>query len=237
MKKIFTLAAAAIMAATSVANAESTDFTLLTDASKLADGCEIVLVAMKGADYYAMSTTQNANNRGTTIVTVEGDVVTPNEETQIVTLVDGGPEQATQTWLFKVGEDAYLYAAGGTGTKNYMRTGAISEVSYATIAIDATTGESEIVFQGNVNRNTLQFNANNAPTLFSCYNGAQTPPYIYMRPKQVPTGVNDVNTAKAVKSVRYFNLMGVESADLNEGVNIVVTTYTDGTTASAKVIR
>ncbi|MDO4512029.1 MAG: hypothetical protein Q4B68_09465 [Bacteroidales bacterium] len=52
----------------------------------------------------------------------------------------------------------------------------------------------------------------------------------------IPTGVNDLD-AKAVKSVRYFNLMGVESAGPVEGVNIVVTTYTDGTTSSAKVIR
>lgn len=53
----------------------------------------------------------------------------------------------------------------------------------------------------------------------------------------VSTGVNDVNCAKEVKGVSYFNMMGVESAQPFEGVNIMVTTYTDGTQSAAKVLR
>lgn len=55
--------------------------------------------------------------------------------------------------------------------------------------------------------------------------------------KEVVTGVNDVNSAKEVKGVSYFNMMGVESAQPFEGVNIMVTTYTDGTSSTAKVLR
>lgn len=51
------------------------------------------------------------------------------------------------------------------------------------------------------------------------------------------TGVNDVNSAKEVKGVSYFNMMGVESAQPFDGVNIMVTTYTDGTSSAAKVLR
>lgn len=54
---------------------------------------------------------------------------------------------------------------------------------------------------------------------------------------KVATGVNDVNSAKEVKGVSYFNMMGVESAQPFDGVNIMVTTYTDGTSSAAKVIR
>lgn len=53
----------------------------------------------------------------------------------------------------------------------------------------------------------------------------------------VSTGVNDVNSAKEVKGVSYFNMMGVESAQPFDGVNIMVTTYTDGTQSAAKVLR
>ena len=53
----------------------------------------------------------------------------------------------------------------------------------------------------------------------------------------VSTGVNDVNGAKEVKGVSYFNMMGVESAQPFVGVNIMVTTYTDGTQSAAKVLR
>ena len=55
--------------------------------------------------------------------------------------------------------------------------------------------------------------------------------------KKVATGVNDVNSAKEVKGVSYFNMMGVESAQPFDGVNIMVTTYTDGTQSAAKVLR
>lgn len=51
------------------------------------------------------------------------------------------------------------------------------------------------------------------------------------------TGVNDVNSAKEVKGVSYFNMMGVESAQPFDGVNIMVTTYTDGTSSATKVLR
>ena len=54
---------------------------------------------------------------------------------------------------------------------------------------------------------------------------------------KVATGVNDVNSAKEVKGVSYFNMMGVESAQPFDGVNIMVTTYTDGTQSTAKVLH
>ena len=53
----------------------------------------------------------------------------------------------------------------------------------------------------------------------------------------VITGVNDINTNKTVKSVKYINVAGIESATPFEGVNIVVTNYTDGTKSAVKVIK
>ena len=53
----------------------------------------------------------------------------------------------------------------------------------------------------------------------------------------VVTAVSDVDAAKAVKSVRYYNLAGQASAQPYEGLNIVRTTYTDGTSSVAKVMR
>ena len=51
-----------------------------------------------------------------------------------------------------------------------------------------------------------------------------------------PTAVNDINS-KAVAGVKYYNLAGVESNKPFDGVNIMVTTYTDGTKAAAKVVK
>ncbi|MBQ3960330.1 MAG: hypothetical protein II683_00895, partial [Muribaculaceae bacterium] len=52
----------------------------------------------------------------------------------------------------------------------------------------------------------------------------------------ITVGVNDIN-AKAVAGVKYYNLAGVESNKPFDGVNIMVTTYTDGTKAAAKVVK
>ena len=51
------------------------------------------------------------------------------------------------------------------------------------------------------------------------------------------TAVDNVNAAKAVKHITYCNLQGQTSAEPFEGVNIVKTVYTDGSTHVAKVIK
>ena len=52
-----------------------------------------------------------------------------------------------------------------------------------------------------------------------------------------PTAVGEVNVNKTVANVTYYNLAGQQSAQPVDGVNIVVTTYTDGSTTTAKVIK
>jgi len=51
------------------------------------------------------------------------------------------------------------------------------------------------------------------------------------------TAIEEVDASKAVASVAYYNLAGQQSSELVDGVNIVVTTYTDGTRTTAKVIK
>ena len=50
------------------------------------------------------------------------------------------------------------------------------------------------------------------------------------------TGLSELTNGKTVSSVRYFNVAGQEMQEAN-GLTIVVTTYTDGTTSTAKVIK
>lgn len=51
------------------------------------------------------------------------------------------------------------------------------------------------------------------------------------------TGLTNVIVDRKVTSVTYYNLMGQQSSKPFEGVNIVVTRYSDGTTSTAKVIQ
>lgn len=48
--------------------------------------------------------------------------------------------------------------------------------------------------------------------------------------------IADVNTERDIVAVRYYNLMGMESNKPFEGINIVVTFYSDGTRSSKKVL-
>lgn len=56
-------------------------------------------------------------------------------------------------------------------------------------------------------------------------------------PAKETVGVTDVNTSKQVAGVKYYNLAGVEGTKPFDGVNVVVTTYTDGTNSTTKVIK
>jgi len=62
----------------------------------------------------------------------------------------------------------------------------------------------------------------------------------YTMPVAATTAVEDITAdvaQRTVKNVSYVNLMGQRSATPFEGLNIVVTTYTDGTTSTTKVLK
>ena len=55
-------------------------------------------------------------------------------------------------------------------------------------------------------------------------------------PVGVITGIDNVSS-KAVASVKYYNMMGIESDVPFEGVNIEVITFTDGSRSSRKIMK
>lgn len=55
--------------------------------------------------------------------------------------------------------------------------------------------------------------------------------------KVANSGVNSVTTAKEVANVTYINVAGVQSNVPFEGINIVKTQYTDGTTSISKIVK
>ena len=54
--------------------------------------------------------------------------------------------------------------------------------------------------------------------------------------EHTPTSVSGIE-ARPVASVKYVNLMGQTATEPFEGVNIVVTTYSDGTQSTTKIIK
>ena len=155
------------------------DFSLVTDASDLNTGDEVIFVSSDTqGDWLAMSTTQNNNNRGTTNVTVTPALkVTATETTQIATL-----EGDATGWYFNVG-NGYLYAA--SSSSNYLRTRTERGDYNAKASITINNHVASIVFQGSNTRNIMQFNTNG--TIVSCYGSAtQNPVYLYRREASTP---------------------------------------------------
>lgn len=180
-------------------------FELVTDASTLADGDVIILVGSNESKYYALSTTQNNNNRSAEVVSVEADgTIIPGSTVQQITLEDG--------WYFNVG-NGYLYAAGGN-KNNYLRTeGTADDKAKATIAI--ANNEATILFQGSVERNLMRFNPNisNNNPLFSCYasdSNTGSLPQIYRKVKATETVT--ITDAKYATYVAPFNCTIAEGA-------------------------
>ena len=53
----------------------------------------------------------------------------------------------------------------------------------------------------------------------------------------IPTSINGVESYRQVVSEKYYNAAGVESDTPFQGVNIVVTRYSDGSTSTVKVLK
>lgn len=142
---------------------EASAWQLVTDASTLAVGDKVIIAA---AGYnFAMSTTQNNNNRGRIAITKAGDYLTYNEDVQVVTLEEGSK---SGTYAFNVGTAGYLYAA--SSSSNYLRTETtLSANSSWTITI--TDGVATIKAQGTNTRNWMRYN--NSNSIFSCYSDGQ----------------------------------------------------------------
>ena len=139
-------------------------WTLVTNAANLKAGDRIVIAA---AEYdFALSTTQNTNNRGQAAVTKDGNIIKFTEFTQIITLEAGTVDN---TLAFNTGA-GYLYAA--SSSSNHLKTqDTKNENGSWSISIE-NTGVATVVAQGENTNNTLFYNQSSK--LFSCYANTAT---------------------------------------------------------------
>lgn len=154
-------------------------------------------------------------------------------------------EYAKVVWAVYNATDGAFYLPSHTGSVNVQEFKAAFNVDYSLNFVDKPELEDNKVysFEALVKEVAVPTtDAKSAPRKVA-YDSTVTPStkfVVYpldLDANKVATGVNDVNSAKDVKGVSYFNMMGVESAQPFDGVNIMVTTYTDGTSSAAKVLR
>ena len=154
-------------------------------------------------------------------------------------------EYANVVWAVYNSNDGAFYLPEHQGSANAQEFKAAFKVDYSfnSSAAPELTDGNVYSFEALVKEVAVATtDAKSAPRKVA-YDSTVTPSTKFMvypldlDANKVATGVNDVNSAKEVKGVSYFNMMGVESAQPFDGVNIMVTTYTDGTSSAAKVLR
>ena len=143
---------------------EGDRYELVEDAEQLnADDLYIIVGEDENGGFYAISTTQQTNNRTATPVTMCNDgTIEITEEVQVITL-----EENDGLWNLNV-EDGYLYAA--SSSKNYLRTETVvDQKGNANASITITDGIAAVEFQGTNTHNSLHYNPNKGEPIFSCY--------------------------------------------------------------------
>ena len=148
---------------------------LVTGASELAVG-DFIVIAAKNSNY-ALSTTQNTNNRGQATITRDENKIELSSNVQILEVKAG---TTSGTLSFYTGE-GYLYAAGGTGKNNYMKTQTtLNAAGSWNVSIDNSTGVATIkTADSSVVRHTMKYNSSSS--LFSCYASGQADVCIYKK--------------------------------------------------------
>ena len=191
-------------------------FELIKDASKLADG-DVIILAFENEEgkAWAMSTTQNTNNRAANSVEIEEDgKIIPGSSIQQITLEDG--------FYFNVG-DGYLFAA--SAGSNWLRTEAeADDNAKAEISIDES-GDATIIFQGTNSRNHLRFNANNGNPMFSCYaesSSVVTLPRIYRKVKDIVDNITIDTTGYATLNTAEGNLYNLAGQKVNKNYKGII---------------
>ena len=143
-------------------------YTLVTDASTLAAGD--ILVFTNHEATYAISATQDSNNR-------EGVGITPASDKSTIEITDnvelitlGGSAGA---WTFLT-DEGYLYAA--SSSKNYLRSQATNDDN-GVWTVTISGNQATITAQGSNTRKILRYN--DSDNKFSCYASGQQPIAIY----------------------------------------------------------
>ena len=142
---------------------------LCTDESDLAVGDKIIIASKSGE--YALSETQNTSNRAAVKVVKDGDLLTINDDVQVITLEQGAVDNTLALYVVS----GYLYAP--SSSSNHLKTKTVIEPNGSwSITIDEGA-VATIVAQGDSEVNTLKYNATNK--LFSCYTSSQEAIVIY----------------------------------------------------------
>ena len=172
---------------TGVVRAGSVVYTLVEDVNDLTLGSEVIIVA-SGADY-AISTTQQTNNRTQASITKSGTTISdPGASVQVFTIGNGN---RGGTYSLSTGTE-YIYAVSAN---NYLRSTSTLD-NTGSWSISISSGIATIQSVGTTDVRTIRHN--NSSSVFACYKSGQNDVSIY---KKNGTGSGAINAKTTLMSV------------------------------------
>lgn len=211
----------------------SVDYVLVTNAADLTVGSEVIIAATGDYDF-ALSTTQNPNNRAATAQAKSSDdqtISSPGDAVQILTIAAGN---TPSTIAFSTGSGYLCAASSGS---NYLRTQeTLDDEGSWTVSIDE--GVATIIAQGLNTRNYMRYNISS--NIFACYatgSSTGTTVSIYKKVDPDAPAVNLLKTSingVAAGGVSGVSESGVYSVSNATDENITVTCDGSIVTAAAK---
>lgn len=142
-------------------------YSLVTNIEELTKDSKVIIVA--STEDYAISTTQNDNNRAQAGIVKKGNKIeNPSEGVQVFDLVVG---KESNTAAFKV-DESYLYSVAG---KNHLKTGYLNLAASWKISV---TPEG-IATINNAQNTAYNIKYNSSSDMFSCYTTPQIDVCIY----------------------------------------------------------
>ena len=150
---------------------------LVTSTDQLVAGRTYLIV---NTDYgKALGKTQNTNNRSAAAVTIDNNVISTLGDACELTL---GGETGAWTFYDATNNSGYLYAAGGSGNNNYLKTQTTLTDAGKWIITLSNNKATIKTIDANVNRHTIMYN--NSSNIFSCYASGQKAVYLFIRSEE-----------------------------------------------------
>lgn len=179
---------------------------------------------------YQYNTYSPASFMGTQTSTLDGETYF---------FVEPKPQELVHIkWAVYGGDDKfYVEAPQGDVNGPALKGGFVADGSFIGDLSSFTQG-NVYEFDAVVKKNTTTSNISLKNTPYT--GGGVSDNYVVypLETGTIVTGTSELQVEKSVVGVKYYNLMGVESAVPYEGVNLVVTSYSDGTRSTTKrVIR
>ena len=144
---------------------DATTYTLVTDVADLTVDSKIILVSSESN--YALSATQNTNNRVGVEITKSSDgnsiAVIPEYNVQELTIGNG-----YNKGTYSLSTGGGFLCAASSSSNNLKTTGTLDANGSWTISI-SSDGDATIIATGSYSRNCIRYNPNNGSPIFTCY--------------------------------------------------------------------